>query len=187
MPDPVGSVTSGAWSPLSAPQDYATIAGQRTPGICRVEGFRTRARWDIRQGPALTGARLRYRGFEPAQGKLILTLTTPEDWAAWWSFAPIVRRAPLGERATHLEIDHPILAAMDIRAVAVASVGQPTPVDDRGTWSIEIELIEYLEPLPAVSTPDGADTGEAEAMTENRTRIAALTAAVARAAAGEDP
>ena len=184
MPDPVAPVTSGAWSPLSAPQDYATIAGQRTPGICRVEGFKNRSRWDIRQGPALRGGRLRYRGVEPAQGKLILTLSTPQDWADWWSFAPVVRRAPLGERATHLEIEHPILASMEIRAVAVGSVSQPTPVDDKGAWAVEIELIEYMEPLPAVSTPRGADTGEE--LTPIQREIAEATAEYARLAAGAD-
>lgn len=183
MADPV----TDTWSPLEAPQDYATLAGQRTPGVCRVEGFKTTSRWDIRQGPALTGARLRYRGFEPAQGKLILSLSSAQHWADWWSFAPLVRRAPLGERATHLEIDHPILASMEIRAVAVKSVGQPTPSDDRGTWTVEIELIEYLEPLPVVSSPDGADDGEAEPQTENEATIERDMATLAAVAAGGDP
>ncbi|MBN8609646.1 MAG: hypothetical protein J0L92_03630 [Deltaproteobacteria bacterium] len=184
MPDSIAPVTSGSWSPLSAPQDYATIAGQRTPGICRVEGFKNRSRWDIRQGPALSGARLRYRGFEPAQGKLVLTFTEPQHWSDWTAFAPTVRRAPLGERATHLEIEHPILASMDIRAVAVASVSQPAPVDDKGTWAVEIELIEYLEPLPAVSTPRGADTGEE--LTPVQREIEENTRTIAALAAGAD-
>jgi len=185
MPEPVRPVTSGTWSPLSQPQDYAIIAGQRTPGICRVEGFVSRSRWDIRQGPALSGARLRYRGFEPAQGKLILTLTTNQDLADWYAFAPTVRRAPVGERATHLEIEHPILAALDIRAVAVASVSQLTLVDEKGVWAITIELIEYLEPTPAVSTPKGASDSGQE-LTPNQRRIQAQTELIARLAAGED-
>lgn len=184
MPDPIAPAIGGSWNPLSQPQDYAILAGQRTPGVCRVEGFANRARWDIRQGPALSGARLRYKGFEPAQGKLVLTLTTVQDWADWWAFAPTVRRAPVGERATHLQIEHPILASLDIRAVAVASVTQPAPVDERGTWSIEIALIEYLEPLPAVSTPKGANSGET--LTENERRIQANTLTIAALAAGQD-
>lgn len=184
MPDPVAPVTSETWSPLEAPQDYATLAGQRTPGLCRVEGFRSVARWDIRQGPALSGARLRYRGFEPAQGKLILTLTSVQDWNDWWTFAPVVRRPPVGERATHLEIEHPVLASLDIRAVAVKSVSQPTPTDDRGTWAIEIELIEYLEPLPALSTPLGADTGQN--LTPRQREIEENTRTIAALAAGEN-
>lgn len=181
MPEPV---TSGAWSPLTAPQDYAVVAGRRTPGVCRVEGFKNVSRWDVRQGPALSGARLRYRGFEPATGKLVLSLTSPKDWSDWWDFAPTVRRAPLGERATHLEIEHPILSSMDIRAVAVKSVSQPTPTDERGTWAVEIELIEYLEPLPAVSTPSGADTGEE--LTAVQREIEENTRTIAALAAGAD-
>lgn len=184
MPEQVGPAASGTWSPLSAPRDYAMVAGQRTPGICRVEGFSTKSRWDIRQGPALSGARLRYRGFEPAQGKLILTLTSTQDWADWWTFAPVVRRAPVGVRAHHLEIEHPILAAMDIRAVAVADVTQPTEVDQKGTWKVEISLIEYLEPAPALSTPSGAETGEE--LSPREREIEENTALIAALAAGED-
>lgn len=181
----VDSVSSGTWSPLSAPQDYAILAGRRTPGICRVEGFVSKSRWDVRQGPALSGARLRYRGFEPAKGKLIITLVTAQDWADWYEFAPTVRRAPVGERATHLQIEHPILDSLDIRAVAVLSVSQPTPVDEKGQWKIEIELIEYMEPTPMVSTPGGADDGIAKG-SPNQARIDRNARTIAALAAGED-
>lgn len=171
------------WSPLTEPQDFVILAGQRTPGIAKLEGFDSPRRWDVRRGPGLSGATLRFHGIDLAQsGKLKLFLTTEADWADWEAFRPIVMRPPLGERARHLQIEHPLLEGLGIRAVAVKNVSQPTPVDETGTWVIEISLLEYAQIAPALSAPAGADDAP-EPTDDNERRIQQLTETLVRESA----
>lgn len=165
-----------SWNPISEPVDFVILAGQRTPGIAEVQGFHSPRQWDERKGYGLSGATLRYRGIGLAKGKLIIRLTTEQDWADWHDFAPVVKRPPVGERAHALDISHPLLEQLDIRAVVVEDVGQPTQ-DDRGTWTIVIELKEYRKPVVQLSTPDGAATTP-EPQTEGQRIIQRLTAQV---------
>lgn len=164
------------WNPIAEPVDFVILAGQRTPGIAEVQGFRSPRNWDERRGYGLSGATLRFRGVGLASGKLIIRLTTEQDWADWEAFAPVVKRPPVGERAHALDISHPILEQLDIRAVVVTDVAQPEQ-DDKGVWTITIELKEYRRPVIQLSTPDGAATTP-EPQTEGQRMIAALTAQV---------
>jgi hypothetical protein len=169
------------WSPLEQPQDFVVLGGRKTPGIATLEGFSSPRRWDERRGPGLTGATLRFMGVGLAKGTLRLLLTTEEDWDDWEAFAPVVQRPPIGHRATHLQIEHPQLELLGIRAVAVEDVSQPTPIDDTGLWEIEIALLEYRAPQPALSTPAGAANEEPEDPLDRR--IAELTETLERESA----
>lgn len=162
------------FNPISEPQDFAIVAGVRTPGICEIVGFKSTLRWDERRGYGLSGATLRFRGIALARGKLILRLYTDQDWADWDTFAPLVARPPLGERAHSLEISHPILEDLGVRSVVVESVGQPTQSSESGgVWTIEIALIQWQRPIIAVSTPAGA-TPEPEPQNERQVLIRQL-------------
>lgn len=168
-------------NPIAEPVDYVILAGQRSPGIADLVGWRSPRHWDERRGYGLSGATLRFRGVGLARGKLILRLTTEQDWADWEAFAPLVQRPPIGERAHALDISHPILEGLGVRSVVVEDLGQPTQ-DDRGVWTIEIALIEYRRPVIQLSTPDGATTTP-EPQTEGQRIIAELTRQVQELAA----
>lgn len=161
------------FNPISEPVDFVTLAGVRSPGIAEITGFTVPLRWDERRGYGLSGATLRFRGVALSRGKLILRLVTEEHWADWETFAPLVQRPPLGERAHSLEISHPILEDLGVRSVVIESVSQPTQTAD-GVWTIEIALIQWQRPIVAVSTPAGA-TPTPEPQTEGQRIIAGLT------------
>jgi hypothetical protein len=169
------------WNPLEQPQDFVILGGRRTPGIATLEGFSSPRIWDKRRGPGFTGATLRFKGLDLGKGTLRLTLITKEDWADWEAFAPVVTRPPIGRRATHLQIEHPQLEQLGIRAVAVEDVSQPMQVDETGKWEIEISLLEFRRPQPALSTPLGSQNEEPEDPLDRR--IAQLTDELARESA----
>lgn len=62
---------------------------------------------------------------------------------------------PFGERPRALEIWHPILEDLSIRAVVVEDVSQPEQTG-HGEWTIKISLIEYRPPMLALARPEGA-------------------------------
>lgn len=169
------------FNPITEPVDFAILAGVRTPGICEVQGFKIPLRWDERRGYGLSGATLRFRGIALSRGKLILRLYTEQHWTDWETFAPIVQRPPLGERAHSLEISHPILEDLGVRSVVIESVSQPTQTAD-GVWTIEIALIQWQRPQIALSTPAGA-TPEPEPQNERQVIIRQLMGQVQELAA----
>lgn len=167
------------WNPISEPQDFVLLAGQRTPGLAELTGFDSSRRWHVRKGYGLSGATVVFRGIDLAEkGKLLIRLTTEEDWADWEAFAPLVQRPPIGERARALDISHPITDGLGIRSVVVKNVHQPTQTGD-GEWTITIELIEYRRPEYALARPEGSEAQELDAaerqMAVNSTTIMALS------------
>ena len=154
-----------AFNPLSEPVDHVILAGVRSPGIAEIVGFKSTRSWDELRGHGTSGARLRFKGTRLARGKLILHLYTDEHWADWDTFRALIQRAPVGAHAHALEIVHPITEGLGVRSVVVETISQPTQTSSGGgEWSIEIDLIEYREPVIALSTPDGA---QAEPEPEN--------------------
>lgn len=163
-------------NPITSPQDYIVIAGQRSPGICEISGADSPRRWDERRGYGLSGARAVYRGTALSKPRITLHLLNAEHFEAWNSFREMLLPPPAGERAQALEVEHPFLADLGIRALNVVNLKQPVQTD-HGKWTVEIETIEYREPQPALSTPRGADSGEA--LSPNQILIRDLTAEVA--------
>lgn len=145
------------WDPISRPIDYVILAGQRSPGIATIEGLGAPREWVERRGYGLSGASIRYRGNRLAHFKLILRLTTPEDWTNWHAWRPIVQRPPLGERARSMEIIHPLCEMWEIRSVVVENVLAPVQAPE-GWWTITVEVIEYRQPIPALQTVEGTAT-----------------------------
>jgi len=143
------------FQPLTEAIDYVLLAGRRSPGIAEIVDASSPRRWDERRGYALSGATLIFRGVGLARWKLVLRLYTDQDWEDWHSWRELVQRPPLGERARHLEIVHPILEDLGVSACAVAELKQPTQ-GEAGEWIIEIAMIEYRVPTIALSEPEGA-------------------------------
>lgn len=145
------------WDPIAQPIDHVLLAGQRTPGIATIEGLGSPREWVERRGYGLSGATLRYRGNRLAHFKILVRLTTPQDWADWHEFRPTVQRPPLGERARSMEIVHPLCEMLEIRAVVVENLHAPVQAPE-GWWTVTIEVIEYRRPIPALQTIEGTAT-----------------------------
>lgn len=83
-----------SYTPITAPVDYVLLAGQRSPGIAEIQGASSPRRWEQRRGYGLSGATVVFRGTGLAQFKLLLRLTTEEQWTEWHAFRPLVQRPP---------------------------------------------------------------------------------------------
>lgn len=149
------------WDPLVSPCDYITLARRKSPGIAEVSGASSPRKWDEREGYGITGSLSVFKGRGLAHFSVTLKLYTVQDWIDWYAWKPIVDKLPTrrgggGKDSGALDISHPLLEGLDIKAVGVAEVMQPVQTGD-GEWSIEIKFIEFRHPVIALAKPEGAE------------------------------
>lgn len=146
------------WDPIANPVDYIMLAQKRSPGVAEVVGASSIRKWDD-SGNGMAWAVYQGRGL--ARFSVKLKLYTAQDWADWHAWKPIVDKLPKrfaggNKKASGaLEIGHPLLLGLGIKAVAVVEVMQPEQTGD-GEWTIEIRFIEFRHPEVAYAKPDGA-------------------------------
>lgn len=143
--------------PITLPCDYVMLGGKRTPGLAEVVGASSPRNWEERPGYAMAGAWLVFRGNKLAQFEVKLRFYSPEDFAEWDAFVPTVLRTPQGKRPTAIDIWHPFLEQLQIKAVAVEDVSQPVQTDD-GEWTVTLKLKEFRRPKFALAKPESAST-----------------------------
>ena len=157
------------WNPIDNPQDFVMLGGKRTPGIATITGFRRPRRWDERASTGMAGATLVYRGQPLQSGKLIILLTSTEDFDAWASFRAVLEPLPpvpatqtdaifIRQRGRILDISHPLLDDLNIHRVVVEEDGQPEQTDD-GQWTVEIALKEHRPPVRVIQRPVASTSG----------------------------
>lgn len=149
-------------NPIRNPEAYdvVMIAGQPTPGLAQIVGAGSPRTWDKRKGMGLSGAWLFYMGDDLAEFSIVLQIWTEEQWAAWEKFQPLLQKPPIGTRPKALEVYHPYLAPLGIKAIVVRDVMAPEQKDD-GLWEIEIKVTQFRAPKPAIGKPDAAKAKEA--------------------------
>ena len=148
------------WDPETQSCDYILLSGKKSPGFAEVVGAASIRKWDERPGFGLSGAFSVFTGRGLAHFTVRLRLYTPEDWSEWYAWKPIVdklptRRGGSGKDTGTLDIWHPLLEALDIRAVAVEEVRAPEQTD-HGEWTIEIKFIEFRHPKLTLAKPEGS-------------------------------
>jgi hypothetical protein len=150
------------WDPIAEPEaaDYVLLAGKRSPGLCEIVGAGSPRDWDVRKGYGTSGAFSVFTGANLAHFSIMLRLYTRQDWADWYAWKPLVDKLPKrrfsnGKDSGALDIQHPILAALGIKAIGVENVGQPVQTD-HGEWTIEIKAIEFRRPKFSLAKPEGA-------------------------------
>lgn len=159
-----------SWDPITSPVDHIELAGKRSPGLCEVIGAGSPRKWDERRGYALSGATVVFRGIGLARFTVRLRFYTPEDWAAWYAWKPLVDKPPLGKRPSALDIWHPLLEAQAIKKVVVEDVGQPDQTED-GEWTVEIKFIEFRRPQIALAKPEGSKATPADPVEREIERV----------------
>lgn len=147
------------WNPIERSQDYVVLAGKKTPGIAEIVGAGSVRDWDVRKGYGLLGAISVFTGRGLAKFSIRLRLYTLEHWREWDAFRPIVERMPKrrfgsGKDSGMLDILHPTLLGLGIKAVGVTKLSAPEQTAD-GEWTITIDVIEFRRPKIALATPDG--------------------------------
>jgi hypothetical protein len=159
------------WDPIGAPCDYILLAGKRSPGLADVRGASSPRAWDEREGFGLSGAFSVFKGRRLAHFAVHLRLYTPQDWLDWYAWKPLVDKLPTrrgggGKDSGAMDIWHPVLEALDIRAVAVAEVMQPEQLE-AGEWAVEIKFIEFRHPKVTLATPEGSTATPVDPIEEN--------------------
>jgi hypothetical protein len=154
----------GQNSPISEPSswDYCLVAGTECPGWCEVSGWVRSWGWQEKRGKGVQGTTLTYTGKPSAKGTIKFYLTTDEDFEDWDTFYPLFKYDPTRQTIQGIDIKHPALQALGIKACVCEDIGQPEH-EGLALWSITVKLIEYAPPpkAPAVATPAGADNGKA--------------------------
>lgn len=146
------------WNPLEQPADSVILAGETSPGICEVDAGVQKRDYDERRGPALSGARLVYRGTKLVRFTLRIKLYTVADWDGWNAWSRLVERPPDGTRPGALDIEHPQLEALGVTSCVIEELGQAKRTSDDGEWTIEIKCIEHRPPAPALVGVDGSES-----------------------------
>lgn len=144
-----------SWDPITQPQDYVRILGFRSPGLATVTGASSPRHWDERKGYGLSGAFVVYRGKGLSHFEVRLRLLTPQDWADWEAWKPLVDVPPPTRPALALSIQHPLLDQVGINECVVEDVSQPEQTDD-GEWTITIKMVEFRRPKLTLAKPEGA-------------------------------
>jgi hypothetical protein len=103
--------------------------------------------------------------FSSSQAQAILAqqLSSPSgvtyytDLSDWQTFSQLFQYDPTKSAATAIQIYHPSLAMIGLKAVICEDVGNPTRIAI-GLYKVVVSLIEYAPPPPksAVSTPSAA-------------------------------
>lgn len=175
------------WNPLTQPTDFFLLAGERSPGVCEIDQATVKRDYDERRGPALSGARLVYRGTRLVRPTIRVKLTSITDWDGWNQFRRLLVRPPDGTRPGALDIEHPILEAQGVNSVVIEEVGQPVRTTEDGEWTIEIRTIEHRPPTPALVGVEGSTQVSADedirTIERNSAEIARLDAEAFGAAA----
>lgn len=147
--------------------DKVRVSGVLSPGLANVGEFKPRGPWDEKKGKGAQGATLTYTGRFLRRGSIeFLLLTGPDgrggfytDLADWLQFSQLFNYDPTKKTADAVQIYHPALAMIRLKAVVADFVPSPTRVrPGDNLWRVEVPLIEYSPPpkAPAVSTPTSA-------------------------------
>ena len=144
-----------AWNPIESPIDYFILQGQKSPGISRVEKAGSPRKWDERGGYGASGSVLVFMGRRLSAFDAIVELYTPQDWADWAAFKPLVDRLPFSKRPRALDIYHPYLADLGIKSVVVVDCLQPVPLE-LGGHSITIQLQEFRPLKLTLAKPEAS-------------------------------
>jgi hypothetical protein len=160
-------------NPLKYPREWdrILIGGTPSPGKCSVGKPKRSYEWDVKRGKGVQGATTTYQGLAPAEFTVTFRLITtpgvtgssadPDDFADWNAFLPLLKYDPTKKTVQAVDIFHPTLADLDIKAVVVKGIVAPhelNPFTGDGKYEAEVDFLEYV-PAPsanATQTPNGA-------------------------------
>lgn len=143
------------WNPIDNPIDHFLLAGQKSPGIGRIEKAGSPRKWDERAGYGAGGSVLVFMGRKLATFDGVIELYTPADWVAWDAWKALVDRPPFGKRPKALDVWHPYLEGLGIKSCVVVDVLQPSPLESGG-HVITIQFQEYRKLTQELAKPEAA-------------------------------
>jgi hypothetical protein len=142
-------------NPLRDPDafDHVVFAGARTPGLAEVSGAGNPREWEVLKAHGQSGATVKFTGEGLAKFTVRLFLWLPEHFDEWEVFRPTIAKP--GEA---LDVEHPLLEELGIKAAAVEDEtqwSQPQP----GIFAKDLKCLQYRAPKPALNKPAGSKAG----------------------------
>jgi hypothetical protein len=147
------------FDPRSGSLNYVVVNGVPSPGRATITGAAIPYNYDVKQGYGLSGATTVFRGRGVAKFTVTIELWERAQYAAWAVWSKFLEPPKPGIKLV-VEMQHPVLAAQDIKAVAVESLGA-LERQSNGSWKCVIQCLEWRPPLPALVKPRGAIPGVA--------------------------
>lgn len=143
-------------NPRGPEQNYVIAGGVRSPGRAYFTGLGRPYNWNVQEGYGLQGGWVTFRGRGICKFTLTIELFTAADFLGWEAFSkvitPIQPVTPL--KPFLVDMIHPLLAAADIKTVAVEDAGVPLKAPNGDRWVVTIKLIDYRPPLFALAKAD---------------------------------
>lgn len=132
-----------AWDPYEQPCDYVRIADRKSPGLADVFGAADGREFSVRQPPFTTGALILYKRRSLAEFSVTFRLHTPDQFAEWAEFRkPLDQKPNVRRRPKALDIWHPLLEELDIKAAVVKKVHQGEQTTEDGEWTYRVDFLE---------------------------------------------
>ena len=147
--------------PRSTELNYVMAGGVKSPGRCSFQGLGRPHNWQVLEGYGLSGQTMIYRG--PAICDFTLTIELfgqsrqlAESFAQWAAFSKVITpKQPVTALKPFLvDMQHPLLAAAEIKTVAVQDPGVPSKAPDADRWTIVVKLKSYRPPIIALAKAD---------------------------------
>lgn len=156
-----------AIDPRAPEQNYVVAGGVRSPGRAYFTGLGRPHNWQKQEGYGQSGAWLIYRGPAICEFTLTVELFKTEHFVEWEAFSKVITppKGPINPLKPFLvDMQHPLLAAADIRAVAVVDPGVPVRAPNGDRWIATVKLMNYRPPALALAKADksipAADKGK---------------------------
>jgi hypothetical protein len=155
------------------------LNGVSSPGRVTLSGHDRKINWDVKVGPALTGATTTLHGIPPIEFSASFYLVKDvaqglDDFEEWPHFQRLIDSTVSGKTPKALDIYHPDLAANDVKSVCKAQVGGFT-YDGKGGATVVVKFQEYKPPRKQGGTPKGSTKGP-DPNADVKKQLAALTA-----------
>lgn len=150
-------------NPINDPEGWhvATIAGEDTPGVCKVEGADRLRNYDKKTGPGRSGVTQTFRGKGVVELTLTIQLWTADQMDAWDDFASFLK--PFADTGKAVDFWHGAVETLDVKAMVITSLGNPKQVRDGDSLFVAtIKLSEFTPPPKAnvTNTPNGGTGGD---------------------------
>ena len=168
-------------NPLLVPEAFDTIVigGEYMPGLAKVGKPKRSFKWDKKEGPGTQGDSLTYRGSRLVDFVIDLTFWESEQIDEWDAKQPGLEPDPRSVRA--LDVVHPVLERLKVRAIVVAEIGG---LEDRGAgeWGVQIGINEYKAPpkVNASGSPNGSKSSSGKGGNAAPTALSAQEQEIAR-------
>lgn len=146
--------------PRDSALNVVVVNGVPSPGRATITGAAIPYKYHVQEGYGLSGATTTYHGRGVAKFTLTIDMWAREHFLAWPLFAKLLEPPKPGLKLV-VEMQHPILSAQGIKAVAVESMGA-LERQGNGLWRCTIQCLEWRPPVPALVKPRGAIPGVAK-------------------------